>query len=85
MTPLLPELARFPICGVFDGELIAFADGRPDFVALTDRMLLTRDASIPLAFVAFDVLSLDGENTMSKPYWQRREILESLNLAGSHS
>ena len=84
MTPLLPELARFPIPGVFDGELIAFADGHPDFVALTDRMLLTRDASIPIAFVAFDVLSLDGENTMSKPYWQRREILESLNLAGSH-
>jgi bifunctional non-homologous end joining protein LigD len=84
MTPLVPELATFPVPGVFDGELIAFEDGRTDFVALTDRMLLTRDPSIPIAFVAFDLLSLDGENTMAKPYWQRREILESLNLAGPH-
>jgi bifunctional non-homologous end joining protein LigD len=85
MTPLLPELARFPAPGIFDGELIAFdAAGQPDFLALTDRMLLTRDQSIPVAFVAFDVLSLDGEHLMAKPYWQRRQILESLNLAGSH-
>jgi hypothetical protein len=84
MTPLLPELAAFPIPGVFDRELIAFTDGEPDFLALTDRMLLTRDASIPVAFVVFDVLSLEDENTMAKPYWERREILNSLNLAGLH-
>jgi bifunctional non-homologous end joining protein LigD len=84
MTPLLPEFASFPVRGVFDGELIAFTDGRPDFLALTDRMLLTRDRAIPVAFVAFDVLSLEGENVMRRPYWQRRELLESLNLAGSH-
>jgi ATP-dependent DNA ligase len=45
-------------------------------------MLLTHDVSIPIAFVVFDVLSLDGENLMGKPYWRRREILESLRLAG---
>lgn len=28
MTPLLPELARFPVAGVFDGERIAFSDFR---------------------------------------------------------
>jgi ATP-dependent DNA ligase len=26
----------------------------------------------------------DGETVMRKPYWQRREILESVRLAGSH-
>jgi bifunctional non-homologous end joining protein LigD len=84
MTPLLPELQGFPVRGVFDGELIAFTDGKPDFIALTDRMLLTRDRTIPIAFVAFDVLSLEGEHVMDRPYWHRRELLESLNLAGSH-
>jgi ATP dependent DNA ligase domain len=47
-------------------------------------MLLTRDRSIPIAFVAFDVLSLDGKNVMQEPYLKRPELLECLNLAGSH-
>jgi ATP-dependent DNA ligase len=33
---------------------------------------------IPIAIVAFDVLSLDGTSTMREPYRKRREILESL-------
>jgi bifunctional non-homologous end joining protein LigD len=82
MTSLVSELEAIPPRGIFDGELIAFSDGQPDFVALTDRILLTRDRSIPIAFVAFDVLSLDGENVMHWPYSQRRELLESLELAG---
>jgi bifunctional non-homologous end joining protein LigD len=76
MTPLLPELGALPVQGVFDGELIAFNDGQPDFVALCDRMLLRSDLRILVAFVAFDVLSPDGTNTMREPYWKRREILE---------
>ena len=27
MAPLIPELAREDVCGVFDGELVAFRDG----------------------------------------------------------
>jgi bifunctional non-homologous end joining protein LigD len=84
MTPLLPELEAFPVKGVFDGELIAFSEGQPDFVALCDRMLLHSDVRIPIAFVAFDLLSLDGTDTMREPYWKRREILETLDLVGSH-
>jgi ATP-dependent DNA ligase len=35
-----------PAPGIFDGELIAFdAQARPDFAALTDRMLATHDLS----------------------------------------
>jgi bifunctional non-homologous end joining protein LigD len=81
---VLPELEAFPVQGVFDGELIAFSEGQPDFVALCDRMLLHSDQRIPIAFVVFDVLSLEGTNTMREPYWKRREILESLQLVGSH-
>jgi hypothetical protein len=73
MTALLPELEAIPARGIFDGELIAFTGAKPDFVALTDRVLLTRDQSIPIAFVAFDVLSLEGDNVMRRPYWQIHE------------
>lgn len=39
---------------------------------------------MPVAFVAFDMLNLEGESVMHEPYWHRRELLESLNLASSH-
>jgi hypothetical protein len=53
MTPLLPELEAFPVEGVSDGELIAFSEGHPDFLASCDRMLLRSGLRIPVAFVAF--------------------------------
>jgi ATP-dependent DNA ligase len=67
-----------------DGELIAFSEGQPDFAALCDRILLRSDLRVPVAFVVFDVRTLDGTNAMREPYWKRREILESLDLVGSH-
>ena len=36
-------------------------------------MLLTRDRSIPVAFVVFDVLK--AETIMHRPYWQRRGVI----------
>jgi bifunctional non-homologous end joining protein LigD len=80
MTPLVPDLEPYPARGIFDGELIAFVDGEPDFLALTDRMLL-RNGRAPVALVV-DVLSLEGMSTLREPYWKRREILESLERAG---
>jgi bifunctional non-homologous end joining protein LigD len=48
MTSLLPELGNLPANGLFDGELVAFADGQPHFPLVCDR-LLHRDASVALA------------------------------------
>jgi ATP dependent DNA ligase domain len=82
---LAPPRARgVPRPGIFDGELLAFSEGQPDFVALCDRMLLRQEVGIPIAFVAFDVLSRDGTSTMREPYRKRRELLENLELAGPH-
>jgi bifunctional non-homologous end joining protein LigD len=47
-------------------------------------MLLRQNRSGPIAFIAFDVLSLDGTDTMREPYRKRRELLENLELAGPH-
>jgi bifunctional non-homologous end joining protein LigD len=79
MTALLPELGDLPAKAVFDGEIVAFADGRPHFPLVCDR-LLHRDSSITLTFVVFDVLALDGEPTSHLPYRKRRELLDGLEF-----
>jgi bifunctional non-homologous end joining protein LigD len=82
MTDLLPELASFPVYGTFDGELVAFdADGNPDFPLVCERMLMRR-RHIPLVYVIFDALSLEGVSLMGAPYSERRAQLEALELNG---
>lgn len=79
---------------VLDGELIAFAEGRKlGFADLQKRLgrkmadgdlFLTdegQDTSVPLRFVAFDILWHDGESLLHKPLVDRRAALESLVLA----
>jgi bifunctional non-homologous end joining protein LigD len=84
MTPLIPELATFPVFGTFDGELVAFDEsGYPDFPLICER-LLNRHHEIRLTYVIFDVLSLNGENLMNLHYSERRTRLEALNLNGLH-
>jgi bifunctional non-homologous end joining protein LigD len=56
-------------------------DGRPDFPLNCER-LLQRRPSIALTYMVFDVLSVDGESVVSRPYSERRLILEDLQLDG---
>ena len=73
MTALLPELGDLPAVGIFDGEIIAWDDGRPYFPLVCQR-LLHGDRSVPLTFVIFDVLELDGDPTLPLPYVDRRRL-----------
>lgn len=83
MTEHLPFLAQVPVCAVLDGELVAVDDaGRPDFPRVCEAVL-HRHRAIPLTFVVFDVLSVEGSNVMAKPYSERRLILEQMQLGGS--
>ena len=82
--PELQGLTRALTCSVLlDGEIVAIDEnGKPDFAALWFR---TRESSErPVCFMAFDVLRLDGEDLMDRPYRTRRALLESLELQGSH-
>jgi bifunctional non-homologous end joining protein LigD len=85
MTELLPEFSSLPVEGVFDGELVAFGDdGLPCFERLS-RRILHGDSSIPVAFILFDVLEVEGLSTMDQSYRERREILELLSFGtGCH-
>jgi bifunctional non-homologous end joining protein LigD len=75
---------------VLDGEVVAMDEqGRPSFGALQSRMHVTNAAQVrrlaemtPVTYLVFDVLYLDGRSLLDLPYVDRREILESLELAG---
>lgn len=76
---------------VLDGEVVAFdEDGRPSFGRLQHRMHLgdaaqvkRRAASMPVVYVIFDLLYLDGHSLMDLPYEERRARLEALELNGA--
>jgi bifunctional non-homologous end joining protein LigD len=73
---------------VLDGEIVVTdASGRPDFGLLQNRINLSRPADIeraaqtwPAQLMVFDVLELDGQSLLARPYAERREILEGLDL-----
>ncbi|OLF06373.1 DNA ligase D [Actinophytocola xinjiangensis] len=72
-----------------DGEIVALVDGRPSFAALGQRMHVHNDRqarslanSVPVTYLVFDVLHLDGRSCLDLPYAQRRELLEGLELRG---
>ena len=75
---------------VLDGELVAYdEDGRPSFQRLQRRMHVAseaevrkRRADVPVTYVIFDLLHLDGESLLDLPYEERRERLEALDLDG---
>jgi bifunctional non-homologous end joining protein LigD len=80
MTEHVGFLADLPVRAVLDGELVALdEDGKPDFPELCGCVLM-RQRSTPLTFMAFDVLSVEGEPVVSLPYSERRHILEGLRL-----
>ena len=84
MTEHVRFLEQLPVRAVLDGELVTFgADGKPDFELVWEQML-QRHSEIPLTFVAFDVLSLEGRDLRSKPYRERRHVLEGLRLDEPH-
>ncbi|MDO7881649.1 ATP-dependent DNA ligase [Antiquaquibacter soli] len=89
VTATYPELQALPgmlrTDAVLDGEVIALnAAGRPDFGVLQKRMKLAKPkdvepamATTPVQFMVFDLLELDGESLVQRPWSERRERLEA--------
>ncbi|MEV8442587.1 non-homologous end-joining DNA ligase [Actinosynnema sp. NPDC051121] len=75
---------------LLDGEIVALEGGRPSFGALQQRMHASAAQArrlvgrVPVTFLVFDVLHLDGSPTVGLPYSRRRELLEDLGLRGAH-
>lgn len=96
ITHAYPELAKPPDAVaarqlVMDGEIVALTGGSwPDFEALQQRMNIgsaaqakALAAQIPVSYLAFDLLWLDGRSLVEQQYARRRELLEGLGLQGS--
>ena len=94
ITDRYPELARLGRAlgsrsAVLDGEIVAFdGAGRPSFEALQRRINSSAAAarrlagSVPVTYVVFDLLWLDGEDLARRAYSERRAALEALDLNG---
>jgi DNA ligase D-like protein (predicted ligase) len=91
ITPLLPEVteaARQVASGsVLDGELVATdGEGRPDQQPLRRRLAgggaLARE--IPLAFLAFDALYVEGKPLLRLPLHRRKTRLRRAVESGGH-
>jgi len=91
VTPRYPELQPLGAAldghdAFLDGEIVAFDDqGRPSFERLQSRMhvqgasdIVRLSEAVPVVFVAFDLLWLDGHETMGLPYEDRRRLLTTL-------
>ncbi len=94
VTSAYPEIAdlRLPEGTLLDGEMVVLdAAGRPSFTALAERMHVREHGraarlavTLPVTYMIFDLLFLDGHDCTGLPYQLRRERLEQLGLAGPH-
>ena len=91
VTASWPELAGLAealpaTTALLDGELVATdADGRPDFGRLQQRMHVSdpteaarRAAEVPVTYVVFDLLHLDGHDLTALPWEDRRRLLDQV-------
>lgn len=97
-TAIYPELAELGeiLAGhrvILDGEVVALdTDGRSSFPLLQQRMKLTKPAEIrrvaqkiPVVYLAFDVLYVDGVDLADKKFDDRRKVLQALHIAGEYA
>ena len=95
-TPRYPELRELSReLGahrvVLDGEVVALDEqGRPSFERMQQRMHLASDSAVrrrmrdlPVTYVIFDLLYLDGHYTLPLPYEERRGAARAARARGS--
>nr|WP_221626749.1 RNA ligase family protein [Cohnella lubricantis] len=77
---------------ILDGEMIAFDANKPSFHEVMRRDGLRRSGSIetavrtiPVVYMIFDILYLDGQWVMDRPLTDRQRLLEQAVLPGSHA
>ena len=94
ITDQFPEMAeqarKFDVDLIFDGEIVAFEHGRKlTFFDLQKRLGRKSDgadlfagasADVPVAFVAFDLLWLNGRSLLKAPLRERREVPRGLEF-----
>ncbi|MDQ3964790.1 MAG: non-homologous end-joining DNA ligase, partial [Actinomycetota bacterium] len=87
ITATYPELAKLhdrvvAIDAIVDGEIVAMERGRPSFERLQSRINLQNPhdiariaKQIPVSFVAYDILYIDGRSLLKAPLEERKQLL----------
>jgi bifunctional non-homologous end joining protein LigD len=96
VTRTYPELAGLAAAvggrqALLDGEIVVLGpSGWPDFEALIQRIHVSSATAarhmasrLPVTYLAFDLLQLDGRWLLDEPYHRRRALLEGLGLQGA--
>ena len=88
ITERFPEIvdaaATLPDGAVLDGEVVAWKDGRVQPFALLQQRIGRKKltaailAAVPVQFLAYDLLELDGQDLRAAPLRERRAHLENL-------
>lgn len=88
MTGAFPEIAtachQLPVNSIFDGELVAWSEGKLDFDVLLTRLNSGKRRAAGLArekpahLVVFDLLVLDDDDLRVESYDSRRARLETI-------
>ena len=70
---------------IVDGEIVAMSSGRPSFEKLQSRINLQNPhdieraaKAIPVTYVVYDLLYLDGKKTTDLPLHRRKELIDEL-------
>lgn len=76
--------ARLPFDAIFDGEIVAYEKGKKlSFFDLQKRLGrrapdLFMGETVPITFLIFDLLYLEGRSLLTQPLTERRRLLETL-------
>lgn len=70
---------------ILDGEMVVLENGKPSFSRILERDLATDTRriaamarSLPALYAAFDLLYLDGEELLARPWHERQELLAGI-------
>jgi len=70
---------------ILDGEVFVLSEGRTNFFEVQRRSLMSNRFKIdlaatklPVSFVAFDLLYLDGEQLTDRPLMERKKLLQKM-------
>ncbi len=90
-TEMFPDLAKAALLevraaeAILEGEALAYDDTTGEFRPFQETIqrkrkhdIAEKSAAFPLHLFAFDLMYLDGEDYLGKPYEERREKLESI-------
>ncbi len=93
ITVAYPELHKtherlVALDAMLDGEIVAMEGGKPSFERLQSRMHVRNEReierlsrAIPVSYVVFDLLYLDGRSLIAEPFERRRQLLEETVVA----